>query len=166
MGVLGVVIGFVGVGILLLPDLRQGLQANVLGQLAVIASSVSYAGASVFARRHLRGEPPLVSTMGQLTMGAIFTAPLALLVDRPFDLSPSLPAMASWLALMLMGTVVAYVIYYALIERTSATFVSTVTYVIPVFGLILGAVVLGEPLTGTLVLSLALILLGVLLVRK
>lgn len=99
-------------------------------------------------------------------MGAIFTVPLALLVDRPFDLSPSLPAMASWLALILLGTVVAYVIYYVLIERTSATYVSMVTYVTPVFGLILGALVLGEPLTGTLLLSLALILFGVLLVRR
>lgn len=165
-GVLGVIVGFAGVGILILPDLREGVQANVLGQLAVVASSVSYAGATIFARGHFRGQPPLVSTMGQLTMGAVFTLPVALVVDRPSGLSPSLPAMGSWLALTLLGTVVAYVIYYSLIERTSATFVSTVTYVIPVFGLILGALVLGEQLNGLLLSSLVLILLGVLLVRK
>jgi drug/metabolite transporter (DMT)-like permease len=165
-GVLGVIVGFVGVGILILPDLREGVQANVLGQLAVVFSSVSYAGATIFARGHLRGQPPLVSTMGQLTMGAVFTLPMALGVDRPSGLSPSLPAMGSWLALTLLGTVVAYVVYYSLIQRTSATFVSTVTYIIPVFGLILGALVLGEALNGTLLASLVLILLGVLLVRK
>jgi drug/metabolite transporter (DMT)-like permease len=165
-GVLGVILGFVGVGILILPDLREGIQANVLGQLAVVVSSVSYAGAAVFARGHLRGQPPLVSTMGQMTMGALFTLPIALVVDRPSGLSPSLPAMASWLALTLLGTVVAYVIYYSLIERTSATLVSTVTYIIPVFGLILGALVLGEALNAILLGSLTLILLGVLLVRK
>jgi drug/metabolite transporter (DMT)-like permease len=163
---LGVIVGFAGVGILIVPDLREGVQANVLGQLAVVASSMSYAGATIFARSHLRGQPPLVSTMGQLTMGAVFTLPVALVVDRPSGLSPSLPAMGSWLALTLLGTVVAYVIYYSLIERTSATFVSTVTYIIPVFGLILGALVLGEALTGLLLGSLVLILLGVLLVRK
>jgi len=165
-GVLGVILGFVGVGILILPDLREGIQANVLGQLAVVVSSVSYAGAAVFARGHLRGQPPLVSTMGQMTMGALFTLPVALVVDRPSGLAPSLPAMASWLALTLLSTVVAYVIYYSLIERTSATLVSTVTYIIPVFGLILGALVLGEALNGLLLGSLALILLGVLLVRR
>jgi drug/metabolite transporter (DMT)-like permease len=165
-GVLGVIVGFVGVGILILPDLREGVQANVLGQLAVVISSVSYSGAAVFARGHLRGESPLVSTMGQLTMGAVFTLPIALVVDRPSGLSPSLPAIGSWLALTLLGTVVAYVIYYSLIERTSATFVSTVTYIIPAFGLILGALVLGEALNGLLLSSLVLILLGVLLVRK
>jgi drug/metabolite transporter (DMT)-like permease len=165
-GVLGVIVGFAGVSILILPELRGGVQANVLGQLAVVVSSVSYAGAAIFARGHLRGQPPLVSTMGQMTMGAVFTLPVALVVDRPSGLSPSLPAMSSWLSLTLLGTVVAYVIYYSLIERTSATFVSTVTYIIPVFGLILGALVLGEALNGLLLGSLALILLGVLLVRR
>ena len=163
---LGVLIGFAGVGVLILPDLRRGLQSNLLGQLAIVASSVSYAGAAIFARSRLRGQPPLASTTGQLTMGALITLPLSLLVDRPFDLSPSLPALASWLGLSILGTVVAYVIYYSLIERTSATFVSTVTYIIPINGLILGALVLGESLTLTLLASLALILFGVLLVRR
>ena len=163
--VLGVAVGFVGVGILMIPDLRQGLQANLLGQLAVVLSSASYAGATIFARKRLRGQPPLASTTGQLTMGALFTLPLSLLIDRPFDLSPSLPATASWLGLIVLGTITAYVIYYALLERTSATFVSTVTYIIPINGLILGALVLGEPLTMALAGSSVLILLGVLLVQ-
>ena len=163
--VLGVVLGFAGVAVLMLPDLRQGLQANLLGQLAIVASSLSYAGATVFARNQLRGQPPLTSTMGQLTTGALYTLPLSLLIDRPFDLSPSPAAIASWLALTILGTVVAYVIYYTLIDRASATFVSTVTYIIPIVGLILGAIVLDEPVTMNLLVSAALIILGVLLVR-
>ena len=163
--VLGVVLGFAGVAVLMLPDLRQGLQANLLGQLAIVASSLSYAGATVFARNRLRGQPPLTSTMGQLTAGALYTLPLSILIDRPFDLSPSPAAIASWLALTILGTVVAYVIYYALIDRASATFVSTVTYIIPIVGLILGAIVLDEPVTINLLVSAALIILGVLLVR-
>ncbi len=162
----GVLIGFLGVAILLFPDLRQGLQANILGQLAVVASSLSYAGASIFARMRLRGQPPLTSTMGQLTMGALFTLPLSLLVDRPFEISPSLPAIASWLGLSILGTVVAYAIYYTLITRTSATFVSTVTFIIPVNGFILGALILSEPLNATLLASSALILLGVFMTRS
>jgi drug/metabolite transporter (DMT)-like permease len=98
-------------------------------------------------------------------MGALFTLPLSLILDWPWSLSPSLPASASWLALSILGTVVAYVIYYTLIERTSATFVSTVTYIIPINGLILGALVLGEVITIAVLASSALILLGVLLVR-
>jgi drug/metabolite transporter (DMT)-like permease len=164
--VLGVVVGFVGVGVLMLPELRQGVQASLLGQLAIVGSSASYAAGAIYARRELRGQSPLVSTMGQLATGAIMMVPISLLVDRPFDLAPSWPALGSLLALTVLGTVVAYVIYYALIERTSATFVSTVTYIIPVNGLLLGALVLGEPLDMVLWVSLGLILLGVLLVRK
>ena len=164
--ILGVLIGFVGVGVLLLPDLRQGIQASLLGQLAIIVSSISYAGAAIFARKWLRGQPPLMSTTGQLTTGLVFMLPISLLSGRPFHGLPSLPAMASWLALTILGTVIAYIIYYKLIEWTSATFVSTVTYIIPVFGLVLGALVLGETVTANLLLSLGLILLGILLVRR
>lgn len=163
---LGVALGFCGVGVLMLPDLRQGLQASLWGQLAIVISSLSYAGAAVYARLRLRGQSPMASTTGQMTMGAVLTLPLALVFDRPFHLSPSLPAWGAWLALILLGTVVAYIIYYALIERTSATFVSMVTYVIPVNGLLLGALVLDETLTLNVLLSAALILAGVILVRR
>jgi drug/metabolite transporter (DMT)-like permease len=164
--ILGVVVGFVGVGFLMLPDLRQGIRASLLGQLAIVASSASYAAGAIFARKELRGQSPLVSTMGQLATGALMMLPISLMNGRPFDLVPSARAIGSLLALTVLGTVLAYVIYYVLIERTSATFVSTVTYIIPVNGLLLGALVLGEPLDIVLLVSLGLILLGVLLVRR
>jgi len=172
--IIGVIIGFVGVGILMLPDpstglragLRQGLQADLLGQLAVVGSSLCYAGVAIYARSRLRGQPPLVSATGQLTMGMVYMLPASLLIDRPFGLSPSLPVLASWMVLTILGTVVAYVIYFTLIERTSATFVTMVTYIIPINGLMLGALVLNEQLNATVLGSLVLILLGVLLVRS
>jgi len=163
--IIGVVVGFVGVGVLMLPDLRQGLQANLLGQLAIVASSLCYAGVAIYTRNQLRGQTPMASTTGQLTMGMVYMLPASLLIDRPFALSPSLPVLASWMVLTLLGTVVAYVIYFTIIERTSATFVTMVTYIIPVNGLLLGALVLNESLDVTTLGSLALILLGVLLVR-
>jgi drug/metabolite transporter (DMT)-like permease len=163
--VLGVAIGFAGVAILMLPDLRQGVRANLLGQLAIVGSSLCYAWTAIYVRSRLRGQPALVSTTGQMTMGAAFMLPASLLVDRPFGLSPSLPALASWMGLVVLGTLLAYGIYFTLIERTSATFATMVTYVIPVNALVLGALVLGESLSWTVLGSLALILVGVLLVR-
>jgi drug/metabolite transporter (DMT)-like permease len=162
---IGVVIGFVGVGTLILPGLRQGLQANLLGQLAIVGSSLCYAGAAIYIRSRLRGQPPLVSATGQLTMGMAYMLPASLLIDRPFELSPSLLALASWMVLTILGTVVAYVIYFTIIERTSATFVTMVTYIIPINGLMLGALVLNESLNVTMLGSLVMILAGVLLVR-
>ena len=162
---LGVALGFVGVGILMLPDLRQGVQSNLLGQAAVVVASLSYAGGAIVARSQHSRQLPLVLATGQMIIGSVITLPLSLLVDRPFGLSPSLPALASWAALTLLGTVLAYILYYHLIERTSATFISTVTYIIPVVGLLAGALALNEPLDTTLLGSLPLILMGVLLVR-
>jgi len=164
--IMGVVIGFVGVGILMLPDPSTGLRADLLGQLAIVGSSLCYAGVAIYARSRLRGQPPLVSATGQLTMGMVYMLPASLLIDRPFGLSPSLPVLASWMVLTILGTVVAYVIYFTIIERTSATFVTMVTYIIPVNGLMLGALVLNEQLNATVLGSLVLILLGVLLVRS
>jgi drug/metabolite transporter (DMT)-like permease len=69
------------------------------------------------------------------------------------------------MVLTILGTVVAYVIYFTIIERTSATFVTMVTYIIPVNGLMLGALVLNESLNVTMLGSLVMILAGVLLVR-
>jgi drug/metabolite transporter (DMT)-like permease len=161
----GVIAGFVGVGLSMLPDLRQGVQASLLGELAIIGSSLSYAGSAIYARHRLSGQPPLVSSAGQLTIGMLYMLPTALVIDQPFHISPSPLALAAWLTLTIVGTVVAYLIYFTLIERTSATFVTMVTYIIPINGLILGALALNEQLTPMVIVSLALVLLGVLLVN-
>lgn len=163
--VFGIVLGFTGVGLLMWPELRSGLQASVWGQLAIVGSSVSYALATIFARQRLHGEAPLVAAAGQFTMGFVYILPLSLLIERPFNLSPSWAAIASWVTLALLGTVVAYGIYYVLLQRTNATFTTTVTYIVPINGLLLGALILGEQLHPGLFISLALILSGVLLVR-
>jgi drug/metabolite transporter (DMT)-like permease len=98
-------------------------------------------------------------------MGMIYMLPFSLLIDQPFHLSVSPWALAAWLALTVLGTVLAYLIYFTLLERTSATYVTMVTYIIPINGLILGALVLDEQMTPIVLLSLALVLLGVLLVN-
>lgn len=163
--VAGTLLGFAGVGVLMLPELRAGFSASLLGQLAIVGASVSYAIASIYARKRLHGQSPFVSAAGQFTMGFLYILPLSLLVDRPFPIRPSGAALGSWIALSLLGTVIAYAIYYALLQRTSATFTTTVTYIIPVNGLLLGALILGEHINPNVLLSLALIFGGVLLVR-
>jgi drug/metabolite transporter (DMT)-like permease len=154
----------------MLPDLRAGLadagtRSTLFGQLAVVGSSLCYAWTAIYARRHVQGLHPLVSATGQLTMGALFTLLAALLTRSSFRLSLSPNAWASWAGLVVLGTILAYGIYFTLIQRGGATFATTVTYIIPVNGLLLGALVLGEPVSSTVLISLVLILCSVLLVR-
>lgn len=162
---LGIVLGFVGVGLLMWPELRGGVRDSLWGQLAIVGSSISYAIASIFARQRLNDQPPFVSAAGQFTMGFVYILPLSLLIERPFNLSPSWTALASWVTLALLGTVVAYAIYYTLLQRTNATFTTTVTYIVPINGLLLGALILHEHIHAGLLVSLGLILSGVLLVK-
>ena len=157
----GVILGFTGVGLLMLPELRSGNLAPTWGMLAIVGSSISYALASIFARKHLKGLSPVVSSAGQLSFAFAYIMPLSLLFDHPFTLTPSPKALMSLATLVLLGTVVGYNIYYTLLERTNATFTVSVTYVMPIFGLILGALILNETLNPIIIFSLICILTGI-----
>ena len=162
----GMLVGFGGLVTLIAPALFDGVHATTLGLLAITIACVSYGIAIVYARLHLRGLPPLVAPTAQLLLASLYMLPLSLLVDQPFRLPlPSLAAIASVLALGVLGTAVAFVIYYMLIENTSATYVSTVTYIVPIFGVALGVLVLGEQLQWNAYVGCALILVGVMIVN-
>ncbi len=163
---IGVLIGFGGLLLLMTPTFGDGLQGSTLGLVAVTLACLLYGVAIVYSRNNLRGLPPLVAPAGQMIMATIYLLPLSLLVDRPFSLAlPTLPAIGSMLALGVLGTAVAFVVYYRLLETAPASYVSMTTYVIPVFGVILGVLVLNEQLTWHAYAGFALILLGVMIVN-
>jgi drug/metabolite transporter (DMT)-like permease len=164
--VLGVLIGFVGVMVVFAPELRNGFQVELLGQLAVVIAALSYAVATIFARRYLRGVSPVIASTGQLASAALMMFPLSFVFDHPLALRPSLPALAAVLTLALLGTAVAYVLYYWLIEHTGATRTSLVTYLLPIFGVMWGALVLREPIEWEAIVGLILIIAGVALVNR
>ncbi len=164
--VLGVVLGFVGVGLLMWPEVRQGFGSSAMGMLAIVASSLCYALSAIFTRWRLQGQDPTTSSAGQFTMGLVYILPLAFIFERPLAIRPSMTVIAAWLTLAIVCTVVAYIIYYELLEKTSASYATMVTYIIPVNGLILGAIFLTETLNSLVLLSLALVLCGVLLVKS
>lgn len=164
--VAGALLGFGGLALLIAPSLMGGVQATTLGLLAVTAAAASYGIAIVYTRQNLRGLPPLVGPVAQLTMASIYIVPLALIIEQPYRLPmPSWAAAGSLLTLAVFGTAVAFIVYYRLMERTSATYVSMVTYVVPVFGLALGIIVLAERPAWNAYAGCALILAGVMIVN-
>lgn len=142
----GVLLGFAGLLLIFLPEIGGDWQRQqtLWGIAAFTLASASYGLAIVFARRNLRGLPPLLAPTVQLTVASLYLLPVALLVERPFQLTPGWPALGSVLALALFGTAAAFVVYYRLVEKASATFLSLVTYILPPAGVVLGVVVLGE----------------------
>jgi drug/metabolite transporter (DMT)-like permease len=167
--ILGLIVGFVGVVILVSRDLNlDGTQINIAGQLAIILASISYAAAATFSRRHLRGQPPILqSTMVVLIADAVMWAALPVVhnvapeLDMPMKL-PSLPI--TWIAIAwlgLLGSCVAYLLFFYLVNTWGPTRTTLVTYVFPVIGLILGVVFLKEIADWRLIVGSVLVVAGI-----
>jgi drug/metabolite transporter (DMT)-like permease len=142
----GILVGFTGVIILVSADLIGGIGFNVFGQLAVLLASVSYASASVFARRNTRGVPPITLALVPL-IGADLVLWMAVPVAQSPPKFPVLPV--TWLAVIwlgLMGTCVAFLLYYFLLHSVGPTRTTLVTYIFPLVGVVLGVVFLHEVL--------------------
>jgi len=162
----GMLLGFQGLLFLVWPAIASGFQASTGGILAVTLASCSYGMAMVYARRYLRTLPSLVAPTAQLLVATIYMVPLALYFERPFSLSwPSLQAVGSLVALAVIGTALAFVVYYKIIEVAGATYLSMVTYILPVFGVMLGVLILNEQLTWNAYVGCGLILSGVMVVN-
>lgn len=141
----GVLLGLAGVAIMIGLDALQGLGTNVIAQLAVVGAAISYALVGIYGKR-FRG-PPAVTAAGQLTGTTVMVVPIALLVDKPWSYPvPGLNVWAALMALALLSTAVAYVIYFRLLSSVGATNLLLVTFLIPVSAILLGMVILGERL--------------------
>ena len=160
----GVVIGFAGVVVLVYPDLvAHGLSGNVLGALAVLVASLSYAINAMYQRRKMRNVSVFEISLGQLAASVLFAIPIA---------APSLPhihvhalSLAAVIALGAIGTGVAYLLYYYVMNTLGAVRAAGVTYVVPVTAVFWGALLLHETVSVTIVAGMIVILAGILLVN-
>jgi drug/metabolite transporter (DMT)-like permease len=159
---LGIVLGIVGVVVLVGWDPIPLSGAVLLSVGAMLAASLSYGLAAVYIKRTFKGIPPLAMAIGQLTGAATLLLPLAI-VTLPEE-RPTAAVTLSMLGLALLSTAVAYLLYFRLISNVGPTSTATVTLLVPVFGLLFGVLLLGEPFgPGTLV-GLGIILSSVVLV--
>ena len=162
---LGLVVGFAGAIVLLNPSFGDLASSGALAEFAVIAASASYALATVLSRDRLFAGDPIAFAGGQLVAGAVIAVPIALAVDGAPHLHLGAGAAMSWVALGVVCTAVAYVIFFWLVQRISATQVSLVSYIIPIVGTLLGWAALGEHVGWSLIAGLALILAGLAIVN-
>ncbi|MEM9603769.1 MAG: DMT family transporter [Pseudomonadota bacterium] len=142
--VLGVVLGVVGVAVLRGAgyDLAD---AQVLGIGLCMAAALSYGFAGLWGRRYLATVPPVTSATCQLICSAAVMACVVAVVDRPWELGmPSVAVVWAILALAVLGTALAYIVFFTLLVRAGASNVMLVTLLIPVIAIALGAVFLGE----------------------
>jgi drug/metabolite transporter (DMT)-like permease len=158
----GLVMGFVGV-VVLASGKTAGASVGAAA-LAGTAASLCYGFGHNLVRRYLTGYPPAAVAAATLTSGALLLSPLAIYSWPRHPIAP-----ASWLSAVLLGilcTGIALVFLYRLIARIGAPRTSTVTYLIPLFGVIWAWLLLGEGVTLSMVLAGALILAGVALSQQ
>lgn len=142
--ILGVIAGILGVAVMIGSDVAAGLGGHFTAELAILAAALSYGFAGVFGRR-FRARPPLVVASGQLTGSTCLLLLPVMLIDQPWLLGfPSFHAAGAIIALALLSTALAYVIFFRILRRAGSTNLSLVTLLIPVSALMLGVAFLGE----------------------
>jgi len=161
-GWLGLALGFVGVTVLSQHKLTGELNSEVLSILAVVTATCLYGLSTNFSKRYLQGVPPLLIASGTMFTSAILMAPL-LTLSKVDLMSVS---QNSWIAVVVLGvfcTGVAYILFYRLIENVGPVKAMTVTYLIPIFGVLFGSVFLSEQFYVNMLFGGVLILFGVML---
>ena len=161
--VAGFALGFLGIMSLLGPAALGGLggsSLDVLAQLAILAGALCYAANSVLTRRLVKSEF-LVSATAMLLVASVIVVPVALVMDRPWELAPGAPSILSILWLGVGPTAVATICYFQLISSAGPTFMSIVNYLSPCIAVILGVVLLDEEPGVYAYAGLALILAGI-----
>ncbi len=162
--IIGLVMGVAGVAVLVGWSPMPLDLALVLAVAASLTAALFYGIGSVYAKRSFTGIPPLGLAIGQLAGAAVVVLPAAA-ADLPRE-APSTAVAVSVLALALLSTAVAYLIYFRLIASVGPTKTLTVTFLVPVFGVFLGAWILSEPIGAGTLAGLAIILASVFLVNE
>lgn len=155
---LGFVLGFAGVVVLVGWRSFAVTPSFFIAVGAGLLAALLYAIAAPYAKQQLSGVPSLVVTTGSQLSAAIVLLPML-----PFTIpnqTPSIAILLSVLALALFSTALAYLLYFRLIHRIGSTKALTVTYLIPLFAMLWGAIVLKEAVTPSTLLGCGLILTG------
>jgi drug/metabolite transporter (DMT)-like permease len=164
-GVAGLMVGFIGVIIITSPGLT-GANSSITGEIALLGAAFSYAVGAVYSRRNVRGLPPMVPAVFQVSFAAIIVSTFALLFEHPWTATPDAEAIFSILWLGIFGSGLAYLLVFRLFSNWGATRTTLIAYVIPPVGIILGFLVLDEPIDARILLGTALVVAGVGLVNS
>ncbi|HEX2756084.1 MAG TPA: DMT family transporter [Candidatus Limnocylindrales bacterium] len=163
--VAGLVVGFIGVAILVGLDVTNLNSADTVGELALVGATISYAAGNVYAKAHVHGLRPMIPAVLQVFFGLLVTGTLAFLTEHPLAVVPAPDAILAVVWLGLLGSGLAYLCYFRILQHWGATRTSMVAYLLPVYGLALGAIVLSEPITRSTLVGAALVIGGVALVN-
>ena len=159
----GFLLGFVGLIVLIGPDALLQLRGEgtaLIYQLAVLGGAVCYAINAIVAR-HRPPADPLVAAAGVMLMGSLVMLPIGgPAAPEQLASAPAVP-FAAMIALALIATAIATVVFLKLVAAAGPSFTSFINYLIPVWALLMGMIFLGEEPQPTTLVALVLILAGI-----
>lgn len=156
----GVALGFAGVAAIIGVDALATFDLRSLAQIAVLGGALSYAFASVWARTRLGARPPVIAAAGMTTGAALLMTPVMLAAEGPPRLDLGVEAWGAILYFALLGTALAYLLYYRILAMAGASNLMLVTLLIPPVSILLGRIVLDERLSASAYLGFGLIAAG------
>jgi drug/metabolite transporter (DMT)-like permease len=164
--VVGLAIGFVGVAILVGFDIEDLGSANTLGEVALVGSTISYACGAVYTKAHIHGLRPMIPAVFQVGFALVIVTVLAFVFERPLGVSFTPESIVAIVWLGLLGSGLAYLVFFRILGRWGATRTSLVAYLLPVYGIALGALVLREPIAASTLVGAALVIGGIAVVNS
>lgn len=154
----GIGLGIAGTAVMLGPGVIAGIGGPVWAKFALIGASLSYALALILTRRSFAGMSPPVIATGQLTASTLIMLPVGLIgFGAPALMTGSLHIWSAVIALALLSTAFAYILFFRIVAAAGATNASLVTLIVPVSAMLLGIAFLGERLELFEVAGMALI---------
>jgi drug/metabolite transporter (DMT)-like permease len=156
----GVIAGIAGTFLVIGVQAFGGLGREIGAQIAVVAATICYAGAAIFGRG-FKDLDPIMPAAGSLLCGAAILAPVSLVIDRPWTLTPSLASSLALLGLSIFSTALAFVIYFRLVTTLGSVGTTAQAYLRAPIGVAIGALCLGESLSPTALAGLGCVLAGV-----
>jgi drug/metabolite transporter (DMT)-like permease len=160
----GLVVGFGGVVLLTGGNIAVG--GETFGTLALVGSSIAYAVGSVYARRNVRGLRPMIPALFQVGFAFVFSTILAFVFEDPLSIQLTGQAVFSVVWLGLVGSGLAYLAFFRLLGRWGPTRTSLVAYLLPIWGIALGALFAAEMVDVRVLVGTGLVLTGVALVNS
>jgi drug/metabolite transporter (DMT)-like permease len=160
----GVSLGLAGLIVLMGPERLARFGDEAIRELAVAGAATCY-GINALITKRLVHLPRRAVAAAMLATSAVIMVPASLLIDRPWTLQPGSQVIVSVIVLGIFHTAIATMMLFAIVRRQGASFFSQINFLVPLFGVAWGALVLAERPSANALLALALILIGIAVVR-
>jgi drug/metabolite transporter (DMT)-like permease len=162
---LGIILGFSGILLLFFDKLIIN-ENNYLFVLLIILGSTFYSISGILILRKLKKSGNINVTTSTLIWSVITLLPLSFILEEPFKSNPTLESTLSLIYLGVVATGFAWWLRFKILSKNGIVFQTQVTYLIPIFGVIFGALILDEQITWKVLVSLIIIMSGIYIVKK